>query len=701
LLSIALAGNPNSGKTSLFNALTGLNQKVGNYPGVTVDKKIGKASLDQHQIAQIIDLPGTYSLYPKGMDEYVAYEVLLNAQADHYPDLIVVLVDASNLKRNLLLCTQILDLDVPTVVALTMADMAAQKGNVIDVEKLSANLGVPVVTINPRAGTGIAQLKSTLLEATKSKSIRPTNIVEYEIPVQEYMQSVKEIVPVHSNYGALHIGFAEEGIHFISSDQRASLKQAYKKSKLSRAREQAKEIMQRYEWIDKVVQEVCLSSLPEVKQSVTQRLDHILLHKVWGNIILLMVLFLMFQVVFTLASIPMDWIDAGFAWAQEQASLALPETWWSDLLINGLLAGIGGVLIFVPQIALLFGIITVLEDTGYMARISFLTDRIMRSVGLNGKSVMPMISGLACAIPAVMAARSIENRKERLITILVTPLMSCSARLPIYIILIALVVPEKEVLHIFSLQGIIMFGTYILGFIAAMLVAKVLDWLIKSKEKSVFMMELPLYRAPRWKNVFITMFEKAKIFVVDAGKVILIISMVLWALASFGPKERGHVIAHYEQLKSQQGELTIEQEEAYASERLAYSYAGYIGKSIEPVIAPLGYDWKIGIALIASFAAREVFVGTIATLYSVADADENSVPLKQKMKAAVRDDGTPVYTLATGASLIVFYAFAMQCMSTFSIVRRELKSWKWPLLQLGYMTVLAYAAAWLTYQIFQ
>ncbi|RYZ34389.1 MAG: ferrous iron transport protein B, partial [Sphingobacteriales bacterium] len=436
-------------------------------------------------------------------------------------------------------------------------------------------------------------------------------------------------------------------------------------------------------------------------QLFTEELDKVLLHRFWGNVILLGVLFIMFQCVFWLAEFPMNWIEGSFAWLQGQVGAALPQAWWSDLLVNGLLAGVGGIIVFVPQIALLFGIITLLEDSGYMARISFLTDRLMRSAGLNGRSVMPLISGMACAIPAVMAARTIENRKERLITILVTPLMSCSARLPIYVILIALVIPSHTYLGFIKLQALVMMGLYLLGFFMALVVAKVMSWLMKNKEQSIFLMELPVYRAPRWKNALITMYEKAKIFIVDAGKVILVIALILWALATYGPPGHMDVVEQkYAGIAKAQGDsLSVEQQEQKATDRLEQSFAGILGKSIEPAIRPLGYDWKMGIALISSFAAREVFVGTMATLYSVGEADETSIPLRQKMAKARRADGTPVYTLATGVSLMVFYAFAMQCMSTIAIVKRETRSWKWPMIQLAYMTALAYLAALLAYQL--
>jgi len=701
LYKIALAGNPNSGKSSLFNALTGLNQKVGNFPGVTVDKKTGRADIAPDLQARIIDLPGTYSLYPKSADEYVAYEVLLNPSGKDRPDLTIVVADASNLKRNLLFCSQIIDLKLPVIIVLTMMDIARKKGIAIDVKGLEREMGVPVVVVNPRRNKGLTQLKKAIA-LTHQSAFQPLSDF---VPVGELapavIRSVKQLSGVDSDYGALHIASATDKIEFLSAAQQEQIRAALQQHDFHKGRAQAEEVMMRYERIARIMQRTVVEESPLKKQLFTEQVDKVLLHRVWGNIILLVVLFLMFQCVFWLAEFPMGWIEGAFAWLQGRAGDWLPEAWWSNLLVNGLLAGIGGIVVFVPQIALLFGMITLLEDSGYMARISFLTDRLMRSAGLNGRSVMPLISGMACAIPAVMAARTIENRKERLITILVTPLMSCSARLPIYVILIALVIPDHTLWGVFKLQALVMMGLYLLGFFMALIVAKVMNWAMKSREHSIFLMELPVYRMPRWKNALVTMYEKARIFVLDAGKVILLIALVLWGLASYGPPGRmAAVEARYGALaRQQEGGLSAAQQEQMATDKLEQSYAGMLGKAIEPVIRPLGYDWKMGIALISSFAAREVFVGTMATLYSVGDADENSVPLRQKMARARRSDGTPVYTLATGLSLMVFYAFAMQCMSTIAIVRRETRSWKWPLVQLAYMTGLAYVCALLVYQL--
>lgn len=733
-------GNPNSGKTSLFNVLTGLNQKVGNFPGVTVDKKTGTSTISTNMVANIIDLPGTYSLYPKRADEWVAYKVLIGEDEQVSPDMIVLVADASNLKRNLLFCSQIIDLKIPVVIALSMMDLAKQKGTQIDIAGLERELGVPIVVINPRKNKGIAPLKKAI--ETVAENMANTNaardFIDTNALAPEAINTVKAMFPSVSNYGAIHYLINHENFHLTTAQQTA-IEQAEIDHKFNPTKTQAEEIMQRYSRIKFIMQQTVVENDPLKKSLFTERLDDILLHRTWGYVILLVVLFFMFQSVFWLAQFPMDGIEWVFGQLGGWFANTLPAGWVSDIFINGILAGLSGIMVFIPQIMILFGLITLLEDTGYMARISFLTDKLMRKVGLNGKSVMPMISGYACAVPAIMSARNIENKKERLLTIMITPLMSCSARLPVYTILIALVIPSKLYFGFLSLQGLVMMLLYVLGTVLALLVAWVMKWFIKSTERSFFILELPVYRSPRWKNMLVTMVEKAKIFVFDAGKVIMIISLLLWALSTYGPATKMKAVTNqYDALVAVQEKAreAVEMQKASAialqnatdssetivafndklqqydsvitqlnKERrtalLQNSFAGSLGSFIEPVIKPLGYDWKIGIALITSFAAREVFVGTMATLYSVGDdADENSNTLRQKMGAATRADGTKVYNLATGLSLLVFYVIAMQCMSTLVIVKRETKTWKWPAIQLVYMTGLAYALSWLTYIIF-
>jgi ferrous iron transport protein B len=692
-------GNPNSGKSSIFNALTGLHQQVGNFPGVTVDKKTGRLQLPDATNTTLIDLPGTYSLYPRRADEWVAYKVLMGTDESVTTDAVLLVADASNLKRNLLFCSQIIDLQIPVVMALTMNDIASSKGIKIDIAGLEKELGIPIVAVNPRKNKGITELKKALQQLTLNTSAgNDKKFIDVKKLAPTAIDGVHQIVPGLSDYGATHYLINHESFP-LAKETHTQIDELVTAHQFNPTKTQAEEILQRYSQIREVMRKYVVEPGPLEKKIFSDKLDNILLHRVWGYVILLAVLFILFQSVYWLASFPMDGIEWAFAKGGSSLSAWLPEAWWSNLIINGLVAGLSGILVFVPQIMILFGLITMLEDSGYMARISFLSDRLMRKVGLNGKSVMPMVSGFACAVPAIMSARNIENRKERLLTILVTPLMSCSARLPVFTILISLVIDNDYYFGFLSLQGLVMMGLYLLGIVMAMLVSYVLKWFITIQEKSFFILELPMYRAPRWKNVGVTMIEKAKIFVTDAGKVIMIISLLLWFLSSYGP---GNQIE-----KTTQKYAALEQvlpvkkdslQKEYAAEKLQHSYAGILGKAIEPAIAPLGYDWKIGIALITSFAAREVFVGTMATLYSVEDSEDSS--LRQKLAAAKHPDGTKVYTLAAGLSLMIFYLLAMQCMSTLAVVKRETKSWKWPAFQLVYMTALAYGMSWLTYVLF-
>ncbi len=699
-IHIALVGNPNSGKSSLFNSLTGLNQKVGNFPGVTVDKKTGTISLDDRTNAELIDLPGTYSLYPRRADEWVAYKVLMGADTEMKADVVLLVADASNLKRNLLFCSQIIDLKIPVVMALTMNDIAAKKDIKIDISGLEADLGIPVVPVNPRKNKGLAELKKVLAQvAARQGTHAPSrDFIENKKLAPQAITAIQELDEQLSDYAAVHFLINHE--HFpLSNSLQNKMEQIEKDHHFNPTKTQAEEIMQRYTRIRQIMKQNVLEPGPLEKKLFTDKLDNLLLHHVWGYVILLSVLFLLFQSIFWLAVFPMDGIEWGFAEVSGWLSAHLPEAWWSDLIINGLVAGLSGILVFVPQIMILFGLITILEDTGYMARISFLSDRLMRKVGLNGKSVMPMVSGFACAVPAIMSARNIENRKERLLTILVTPLMSCSARLPVFTILISLVIDDTYYLGFLSLQGLVMMALYLLGTVMALIVSYIMKWFIKISEKSFFILELPIYRAPRWKNVGITMVEKARIFVTDAGKVIMVISLLLWFMSSYGPGDRiEQTEAKYATLIQQSPEKTDSFKRLASTEKLQNSYAGILGQWIEPAIKPLGYDWKIGIALITSFAAREVFVGTMATLYSVEESDDSS--LREKLQSAKHANGTKVYTLAAALSLMVFYVLAMQCMSTLAVVKRETKTWKWPIFQLVYMTVLAYAMSWITYIVF-
>ncbi|MEY3178537.1 MAG: ferrous iron transport protein [Bacteroidota bacterium] len=699
-LHIAILGNPNSGKSSLFNLLTGLNQKVGNFPGVTVEKKIGHFSIPAHGSCAVIDLPGTYSLYPRREDEWVSYKQLMFPDKGEKIDLAIVVADANNLRRNLLYVSQVIDLKIPVVVALTMTDLAKKRGIKVDADQLAREMGVPVVVVNARTGKGIDQLKSTV-SVVFNTVVPGQDFYNINELAEGAIDEVKQLIPQLSNYAAIHHLINHESFDLDHNEQE-KIEGIEKKYSFNHTKIQAEDIQKRYKRIRTIVKNAVEENTLEKRKLFSDKLDYFFLHRTWGYLIMGVVLFILFQSVFWIAEYPMTAIEEAVGFIGGYLGSVMNPGWFSDLLINGVLAGFGGIIVFVPQIMILFGLITLLEDTGYMARISFLSDRIMRRVGLNGKSVMPMIGGFACAVPAIMSARNIENKKERLLTILVTPFMSCSARLPVFTILASLIIPNEYLFGFLSIQGLVLMGLYVLGIVVAMLVSYFLNLFIKIKEKSFFILELPIYRQPRWKNIVITMVEKAKVFVFDAGKVIMVISLVLWALSSFGPTDKREEIQNkYAVLIQNNPEKTKEYEAEKSSALLEYSYAGIMGRSIEPVIKPLGYDWKIGIALITSFAAREVFVGTMATLYSVGeDADENSETLRNKMQSAKRIDGTPVYTKATGFSLLVFYLLAMQCMSTLAIVKKETGSWKWPLIQLLYMTVIAYTLSFVAYQIF-
>ena len=696
-IHIALVGNPNCGKSSLFNALTGLNQKVGNFPGVTVDKKTGQLSLGGHP-STLIDLPGTYSFYPKREDEWVAYKVLMGVDLEMHTDVILLVADASNLKRNLLFCSQIIDLKKPVVLALTMNDLAAKKGIKIDIAGLQADLGIPVVAVDARKNKGLTELKQAIIgiiETPRSKN--QESFIDNKNLAPVAIDAFKELFPTQSDYAALHYLMHHEAFP-LENEMQEKIEQIEIDNQFNHTKTQAQEILQRYGHIQEIMKHRVSEPDPAAKKKRTDILDNIFLHRIGGYAILLFVLFILFQSVFWMAKYPMDGIEWIFTNVTTYLNQVLPNAWWEDLLVNGIVAGLGGIFVFIPQIMILFGLITILEDTGYMARISFLSDKLMRKVGLNGKSVMPMISGFACAVPAIMSARNIENKKERLLTILVTPFMSCSARLPVYTILISLVIDKKIYFGFLSLQGLVMMGLYLLGIVMALAASMVLKWFIRIKEKSYFILELPVYRTPRWKNVGTTMVQKAKIFVTDAGKVIMVISLLLWFLSSFGPGKQMNIV---EQTHTQQVAVHPDQQahldKLYHTQKLEHSYAGVLGKTIEPAIAPLGFDWKMGIAIITSFAAREVFVGTMATLYSVEAEDNTS--LREKLQAAKRPDGTPVYSFAAALSLMIFYVLAMQCMSTLAVVKRETQSWKWPTIQFFMMTGLAYIMSWIVYTI--
>ncbi len=694
---VALLGNPNAGKSSLFNQLTGLRQKIGNFPGVTVDKKVGFCRLGGGMDVEILDLPGTYSIYPNSLDEQVVLEVLANPENPDYPDLAVVVADASNLKRNMLLFEQISDLGVPAILALNMLDVAEESGISINSGKLSKILGIPVVELNAREGIGIEGLKHTIFNQLQHKKTH-INPPVFDNKSEKIYEEVKSKFGIENKYLALQYAAQAQKLLFLGESEQKDLENIVKKYDFNADKFQSAETIARYKDISASLTEV-IHEEGIKKETITEKIDKILLHKIWGYVIFLSILFLIFQSVFTIAEAPMDWIDQGIAFVNQFLKNQLPDGQLVSLLTDGLIAGIGGVLIFIPQIAFLFAFISILEESGYMARVVVLMDRLIRHFGMSGKSVVPLISSMACAVPAIMSARTIGSWKDRLITIMVTPLMSCAARLPIYTILIALVVPETKVLGFFNMQGVALMGLYLLGFFSALLAGWLMKFMLKSSEKSYFIMELPTYKKPRWKQVGFAILEKVKTFVFEAGKVIIAISIVLWVLASYGPSDKiqkaeNQVIAQNPTLDQAKLDSKI------ASVRLENSYAGHFGKFIEPAIKPLGYDWKIGIALITSFAAREVFVGTVSTIYSIGADAENETTIKERLRNEVNTEtGKPTFSIATSFSLLIFYVFAMMCMSTLAVVYRETKGWKWPIIQLIYMSVLAYVSAFVVYQV--
>ena len=690
-LNVALLGNPNTGKTSVFNRLTGLTQKVGNYPGITVEKKEGVCKLNRTTKAHLLDLPGTYSLNASSMDESVVIELLLNKNSKDFPDVAVVVTDVENLKRNLLLFTQVKDLEIPTLLVINMSDQMKRKGISLDIEALEKQLDTKIALISTRENEGVEELKTLILnyrQLSTQHSISLTSIDE------EYFKNLEKAFPNQSLYKLWLV--ITQDVNFAKIDRKrvsdATNFKTQSESYLKRL--QQKETVKRYQFINSVLKTTLVIDRASATD-LRSRLDRVLIHKFWGYVIFFVILMTIFQSIFDWSSIPQDFIDTTFATLSELVKTKLPQGVFTSLLAEGIIPGLGGIVIFIPQIAFLFLFISVLEETGYMSRVVFLMDRGLRRIGLSGKSVIPLISGTACAIPAVMATRNIESWKERLITILVTPFTTCSARLPVYAILIALVIPEGSFLGM-NYKGLTLMGLYLVGFGMALLSAWILSKTLKINSKSYFVVEMPNYKLPLLKNVGITVWEKTRTFVTEAGKIILAISILLWILASYGP---GNDFSNAAEIVETQypelsGEVLENKINAY---KLEHSFIGILGKAIEPAITPLGYDWKIGIALISSFAAREVFVGTLATIYSVENDAEETI--KNRMASEVLPNGQPLFNLASGISLMLFYAFAMQCMSTLAIVKKETNTWKWPMVQLFGMTLLAYVVAFSTYQL--
>ena len=690
-INVALIGNPNTGKSSVFNQLTGLNQKTGNYPGITVEKRQGVCRLPRGVKARILDLPGTYSLNASSLDENVVVELLLNKNDKDFPDVAVVISDVENLKRNMLLFTQIKDLNIPTILVINMSDRMNRKGISIDAEKMEELLQAKVVLVSARKNEGIDTLKQHI---TSYKNISTLPCVSIASIDQDYFASLKRTFPNQSLYKLWLVITQDVNFARIERQKMEAQDATHTRSRSFLKRLQQKETIKRYQYINNVLK-ACYNKDSAKAIDLRGRLDRILTHKVWGFVIFFLVLFTIFQALYDWSSVPMDFIDTSFAQLGDWAKVNLPNWLAPNLIAEGVIPGLGGIVIFVPQIALLFLFIAILEETGYMSRVVFITDRVMRRFGLSGKSVVPLISGTACAIPAIMATRNIENWKERLITILVTPFTTCSARLPVYLILISLVIPNERILGA-NLQGLVLMFFYLLGFAMALLAAFVLHKTLPKRQTSHFVVEMPNYRIPMLKNVVITIVEKTKSFVLEAGKIILAISILLWVMASNGP---GATFKNAPEIVAAQAEVTDANfDQKLSAYKLEHSYLGFVGKGIEPIIRPLGYDWKIGIAIVSSFAAREVFVGTLATIYNVGDSSKETI--KNRMSAETYADGTPVFNLASGLSLMVFYAFAMQCMSTLAIVRKETNSWRWPAVQLVVMTVIAYLGALATFQYF-
>jgi ferrous iron transport protein B len=694
-INVALVGNPNTGKTSVFNNLTGLNQKVGNYPGITVEKKEAVIKLSRNLKAHILDLPGTYSLNATSLDENVVIELLLNKNDKDYPDVVVVVSDIENLKRNLLLFTQIKDLGLPTILAINMADRMDRKGIQLDIEGLEKRLKTKVNLISARKNLGFDELKQSI---TNYQNISLEPCVEASSIDKAYFASLKKAYPNQDLY-KLWLVITQDVNFGKTNRNRISSKSDFQpKSDSEIKRLQQKETIKRYQFINATLKETLTKDLA-LATGLRAKIDRLLIHKVWGYVIFLAILFLIFQTIYDWSTYPMDFIDESFLVFSEFVKQNFPAGMLSDLISEGVIPGIGGIVIFVPQIAFLFLFISILEETGYMSRVVFLMDRVMRKFGMSGKSVVPLVSGTACAIPAVMAARNIESWKERLVTILVVPFTTCSARLPVYLIIISLVIPDERWLGIFNYQGITLMLLYLLGFGTAVASGWLASKMLKIDFKSYFVVEMPDYKLPIFKNVAYTVVEKTKSFVFGAGKIILAISIILWVLASYGPTDE---FDNAEEIVTSSADLSSITEEELETEissyKLKHSFIGYAGRAIEPAVIPLGYDWKIGIAIISSFAAREVFVGTLATIYSVGNEDEQTI--KSRMSAETNPIlGGPLFTFASGISLLLFYAFAMQCMSTLAIVKRETGTWKWPLIQLFGMSGFAYVVALIAFQI--
>jgi len=699
-LTIALLGNPNCGKSTVFNQLTGLRQKIGNFPGVTVDKKLGQLTLANGEAATLIDLPGTYNLYPTSQDERVVLNILANPADEYYPDAILYIADVTQLEKHFLLFSQVRDLGIPMVLALNMSDVAAEQNIQYDTAALEKAFNVPTVAISGRSGDNFAQLKQALNQLITQPFTSPKSFYQFSDSEKEISQQIQQTHQLNNPFQALLWAQNSTRLTFLSEEKRSEIGQLVKAKKFNGLANQVREVMQRFDRFTPMLKKA-IKRTESNKITLTEKIDNVVTHRIWGPLIFFAFMLIVFQAIYAWSEFPMDLIETGFASLTDVVNNTMPDTWYRSLLNDGIIAGLGGILIFIPQIAILFLLISILEEVGYMARAVFMFDNLMQRFGMNGRSIVALVSSGACAIPAVMSTRTISNWKERLITILVAPFISCSARIPVYTVLIGFVVPSATIFGFLNQQGLAFMGLYLVSILAALGSAWVFKKILKTEERSFLLLELPEYRKPVFKNVLLTVYEKVKAFTIEAGKVIFVISIVLWVLASYGPSNKMELAEQEAITLATQNNLDDDATaDLVAGKQIEASYAGHLGKFIEPAIQPLGYDWKIGIALITSFAAREVFIGTMATIYSIGSTEDEGSIRDRMAKEINPVTGKPTYNFATSLSLLVFYIFAMMCMSTLAVVKRETGGWKWPIIQFFFMTGLAYLGAFVVYQVF-
>lgn len=701
-INVALIGNPNSGKSSLFNILTGLRQHTSNFPGVTVEKKIGVGILPDGRKIDVIDMPGCYSCFPNSGDEKIVVDLLSNPANADYPHLAIYVLDIHQLERHLLLATQIYDLGIPMILVLNMIDMYESNGDLVETKALNELFpNIPVIKISSKTGHNIEDLKLAIINQLDSEHTKPKPIYALNTIESKVGNLLETITGSDNQYQNKLVAHHYNWLGYVNAAQRINIGAIVKQEGFENIKLQINETMSRFHKIQPIVKSALKQNKTKMNLTTTDKIDNIVTHSVWGPVIFFTIMFLVFQTIYAWSEKPMEWIETLFADMAGWSKYILGSGWIADLLADGIIAGLGGVMVFIPQITLLFMLIAILEESGYMSRAVYLFDGLLQRFGMNGRSIVALVSSGACAVPAIMSTRTIGSWKERIITIMVAPLISCSARLPVYALLVGFVVPDIKVAGILNAKGLVFMGLYLMGIIMVLVVSFILNKIIKPDTASHLMIELPQYKPPMIRNILLSVKEKVMAFVFNAGKVIMVISIILWFLASYGPAENMRLAEEKAQAKALT--LTLDQDATdnfIASQKLEASYAGILGKTIEPVIRPLGFDWKIGIALITSFAAREVFVGTMATIYSVGSADDDST-IRQKMHAELRP-GTnkPMYDAVTSMSLLIFYVFAMQCMSTLAVTKKETGSWKWTMVQLGYLSALAYLGSLIFYQVF-